>query len=169
MHQQGQGPTSRRTRRERQLRCHCSQGRGRCSPILSRQSVRRQCTRRAVRTDNDPLQHAGGNKRVGLSYRSRRKGGVLVRHRGRPKHMTETEKPLLKRRQAVEPSTGQSEVDNRFRRDFLNGPGSDVMNPVLGTANYSDRRLMRWIVLFLALPVRASWDCPPRPDRKIVR
>ena len=58
---------------------------------------------------------------VDLGYRGREVDGTRILHRGKPKRMSQAEKRLLKRRQAVEPSIGHLKADHRMRRNFLKG------------------------------------------------
>ena len=62
--------------------------------------------------------------------------------------MSKSEKQLLKRRQAVEPSIGHLKADHRMRWNFLKDALGDAMNPILAAAGFNIRWLMRWLVVF---------------------
>jgi IS5 family transposase len=58
--------------------------------------------------------------------------------------MSKAEKRLLKRRQAVEPSIGHLEAEQRMRWNFRKGALEDAMNPILAAVDFSIRWLMQW-------------------------
>jgi IS5 family transposase len=70
--------------------------------------------------------------------------------------LTDEEKKLLKRRQAIEPIIGHLKADHRMNRCHLKGPDGDAVHAVLCAAGYNIRWLLRMIVkkgigLFLRL------------------
>lgn len=67
-------------------------------------------------------------------------------HRGKYKSLSEAERKLLKRRQAVEPVIGHLKQDHRMHRCWLKGSEGDALNAVLSTAGYNLRWLLRAIV-----------------------
>ena len=101
---------------------------------------------------------------VDLGYRGRQPEGVTVIHRGKPKTLTASQKRLLKRRQAVEPTIGHLKEENRMRRCHLKGALGDAMNPVLAAAGYNLRWLMRWIIAFWA-EILVALQPPIPPNR----
>ena len=79
-----------------------------------------------------------------------------IKHRGQFKSMTEQERKLLKRRQAIEQIIGHLKADHRINRCHLNGSEGDSLHVVLCAAGYSIRWLLRMIArkgvrLFLRL------------------
>ena len=70
--------------------------------------------------------------------------------------MTEQERKLLKRRQAIEPIIGHLKADHRMNRCHLKGSEGDSLHAVLCAAGYNIRWLLRMITrkgigLFLRL------------------
>ena len=80
--------------------------------------------------------------------------GVHIVHRGKSKRITEEERQLLKRRQAIEPIIGHLKADHRMQRCHLKGETGDRLHAVLCAAGYNIRWLLRMIakkgVAFLA-------------------
>jgi IS5 family transposase len=87
------------------------------------------------------------NVYVDLGYRSvdQDNPGVSIKHRGKYKSLTEQERKLLKRRQAIEPIIGHLKSDNRMNRCHLKGPEGDEIHAVLCAAGYNIRWLLRMI------------------------
>ncbi len=90
--------------------------------------------------------------------------GVRIVHRGKMRRITEAERQLLKRRQAIEPIIGHLKADCRMGRCHLKGETGDRLHAVLCAAGYNIRWLLRMIVkkgvpflvqIFLCL--RAAW------------
>jgi IS5 family transposase len=79
---------------------------------------------------------------------------VHIVHRGKSKRISEQERELLKRRQAIEPIIGHLKSDNRMQRCHLKGEIGDRLHAVLCAAGYNIRWLLRMIakkgVTFLA-------------------
>jgi hypothetical protein len=71
--------------------------------------------------------------------------GVSIKRRGKYKSLTEQERKLLKRRQAIEPIIGHLKSDNRMNRCHLKGPEGDAIHAVLCAAGYNIRWLLRMI------------------------
>jgi IS5 family transposase len=95
---------------------------------------------------------------VDLGYRGVDKDnlGIDIKHRGKFKSMTDQEKKMLKRRQAIEPIIGHLKVDHRMNRCHLKGSLGDSLHAVLCAAGYNIRWLLRMIIkkgvgLFLRL------------------
>lgn len=59
-----------------------------------------------------------------------------------------TDSCLLEHRQAVEPTIGHLEEENRVRRCHLKGALGDAVKPVLAAPGYNLRWLMRSIIAF---------------------
>jgi IS5 family transposase len=80
---------------------------------------------------------------------------VHIVHRGKSKRISEQERQLLKRRQAIEPIIGHLKSDNRMDRCHLKGEVGDRLHAVLCAAGYNIRWLLRMIakkgVNFLAV------------------
>jgi IS5 family transposase len=72
--------------------------------------------------------------------------GVRIVHRGKARRISEQEKRLLKRRQAIEPIIGHLKSDHRMGRCHLKGEVGDSINAVLAAAGYNIRWLLRQIV-----------------------
>lgn len=70
---------------------------------------------------------------------------VHVVHRGKSKRITEQERKLLKRRQAIEPIIGHLKADHRMDRCHLKGETGDRLHAVLCAAGYNIRWLLRMI------------------------
>ena len=66
-------------------------------------------------------------------------------HRGKSKRISEQERKLLKRRQAIEPIIGHLKSDNRMDRCHLKGENGDRLHAVLCAAGYNIRWLLRMI------------------------
>jgi len=98
-----------------------------------------------ILTDHEPMETI-----VDLGYRGRDLADIPVRHRGRIKSMTASQRRWLKRRQAVEPVIGHLKAEHRMRRNHLKGQLGDALNVVLAAAGYNLRWLMRWLVAFCA-------------------
>ena len=77
--------------------------------------------------------------------------GVLVKHRGWIRSMTDKDRQQLKRRQAVEPVIGHLKADHRMARCWLKGAIGDAINTVLAAAGFNLRWLMRAVVRLLFL------------------
>jgi hypothetical protein len=70
---------------------------------------------------------------------------VRTKHRGKSKRLTEQERRLLKRRQAIEPIIGHLKADHRMIRCHLKGQLGDAIHAVLCAAGYNIRWLLRMI------------------------
>jgi IS5 family transposase len=112
--------------------------------------------------------------------------GVQIIHRGKYKSLSDHEKRLLKRRQAIEPLIGHTKADHRMDRCWLKGAVGDGLHALSCAAGYNIRWLLRAITrlglggLFCALtavlmyvasalsavldrqPSRGSTSLPPR-------
>jgi len=71
---------------------------------------------------------------------------VRIVHRGKSKRISEQERQLLKRRQAIEPIIGHLKSDNRMDRCHLKGETGDKLHAVLCAAGYNIQWLLRMIV-----------------------
>ena len=71
---------------------------------------------------------------------------IEIKHRGEDKRLTDEERRLLKRRQAIEPIIGHLKEDHRMDRCHLNGSEGDALHAVLCAAGYNIRWLLRLIV-----------------------
>jgi IS5 family transposase len=89
--------------------------------------------------------------------------GVQIIHRGRYKSLSEHEKKLLKRRQAIEPLIGHTKADHRMDRCWLQGAVGDALHALCCAVGYNIRWLLRAIArvaakrLFCALFKVALW------------
>ena len=87
---------------------------------------------------------------VDLGYRGKdvdaANPGVQIIHRGRYKTMSEHERRLLKRRQAVEPAIGHLKADYRMNRCWLKGSMGDALHALSCAVGYNLRWLMRAVV-----------------------
>jgi transposase, IS5 family len=72
--------------------------------------------------------------------------GVEVIHRGRIKSMSQAEKKVLKRRQAIEPAIGHTKHDNGMIRCYLKGGVGDALHAISCAAGYNICWLMRAIM-----------------------
>ena len=95
---------------------------------------------------------------VDLGYRGvdQANPGIDIKRRGKFKSLTDQEKKMLKRRQAIEPIIGHLKADHRMNRCHLRGADGDSLHAVLCAAGYNIRWLLRMIVkkglsLFLRL------------------
>ena len=111
---------------------------------------------------------------VDLGYRGvdQANPGIDIKHRGKFKSLTEQEKKMLKRRQAIEPIIGHLKADHRMNRCHLKGADGDSLHAVLCAAGYNIRWLLRMIVkkglgLFLRLLQAAGWTDLQRKLRGI--
>lgn len=70
---------------------------------------------------------------------------ISIKHRGKYNRLTDKEKRLLKRRQAIEPIIGHLKSDNRMNRCHLKGAQGDALHAVLCASGYNIRGLLRMI------------------------
>ncbi|AOG22113.1 IS5 family transposase [Acidovorax sp. RAC01] len=70
---------------------------------------------------------------------------VHIVHRGKAKRISEQDRKLLKRRQAIEPIIGHLKADHRMDRCHLKGETGDRLHAVLCAAGYNIRWLLRMI------------------------
>lgn len=75
---------------------------------------------------------------------------VQIIHRGKFKSLTQQQRRLLKRRQAVEPAIGHLKHDNAMDRCWLQGATGDALHAVLCAAGYNIRWLL-WAIVRLGL------------------
>lgn len=71
---------------------------------------------------------------------------VHIVHRGKAKRISEQERKLLRRRQAIEPIIGHLKADHRMGRCHLKGEQGDRLHAVLCAAGYNIKWLLRMIV-----------------------
>ena len=71
--------------------------------------------------------------------------GVQIIHRGKYKSLSDHEKRLLKRRQAIEPLIGHTKADHRMDRCWLQGAVGDALHALCCAAGYNIRWLLRAI------------------------
>jgi IS5 family transposase len=89
--------------------------------------------------------------------------GVQIIHRGKYKSLSDHEKRLLKRRQAIEPLIGHTKTDHRMDRCWLQGALGDALHALCCAAGYNIRWLLRAIArrglgeLFCALSAVVAW------------
>lgn len=79
--------------------------------------------------------------------------GVQIIHRGKYKSLSEHEKKLLKRRQAIEPLIGHTKADHRMDRCWLQGALGDALHAISCAAGYNIRWLLRAIARLSLGPV----------------
>jgi transposase, IS5 family len=84
---------------------------------------------------------------VDLGYRGvdAQNPDVHIVHRGKAKRISEQERKLLKRRQAIEPIIGHLKADHRMERCHLKGEQGDRLHAVLCAAGYNIKWLLRMI------------------------
>jgi IS5 family transposase len=70
---------------------------------------------------------------------------VHIVHRGKAKRISQQDRRLLKRRQAIEPIIGHLKADHRMDRCHLKGQQGDRLHAVLCAAGYNIRWLLRMI------------------------
>ena len=70
---------------------------------------------------------------------------IEIKHRGKDKRLTDEERRLLKRRQAIEPIIGHLKGDHRMDRCHLKGSHGDALHVLLCAAGYNIRWLLRMI------------------------
>jgi IS5 family transposase len=71
--------------------------------------------------------------------------GVQIIHRGKYKTLSDHEKRLLRRRQAIEPLIGHTKTDHRMDRCWLKGAMGDALHALSCAAGYNIRWLLRAI------------------------
>jgi len=71
--------------------------------------------------------------------------GVQIIHRGKYMSLSDHEKRLLKRRQAIEPLIGHTKADHRMDRCWLQGAVGDALHALSCAAGYNIRWLLRAI------------------------
>lgn len=97
---------------------------------------------------------------VDLGYRGSDDSNPQVRivHRGKSKRITQEERTLLKRRQAIEPIIGHLKAEHRMGRCHLKGATGDSVHAVLCAAGYNIKWLLRMIAAKgLGLFVCLAW------------
>ena len=62
--------------------------------------------------------------------------GIQIKHRGKDKRLTDEERRLLKRRQAIEPTIGHHKADHPMNSCHLKGSEGDTLHAVLCAAGY---------------------------------
>ena len=72
--------------------------------------------------------------------------GIEIKHSGKDKRLTDEERRLLKRRQAIEPIIGHLKADHRMDRWHLKSAEGVALHAVLCAAGYNIRWLLRMIV-----------------------
>ena len=70
---------------------------------------------------------------------------VAIKHRGKYKSLSTSDKRMLKRRQAIEPIIGHLKQDHRMDRCHLKGETGDRLHAVLCAAGYNLKWLLRMI------------------------
>jgi transposase, IS5 family len=70
---------------------------------------------------------------------------IEIKHRGKDKRLTDEERRLIKRRQAIEPIIGHLKADHRMNRCHLKGSEGDALHAVLCAAGYNICWLLRMI------------------------
>ena len=70
---------------------------------------------------------------------------VHIVHRGKAKRISEQDRRLLKRRQAIEPIIGHLKADHRMGRCHLKGEQGERLHAVLCAAGYNIKWLLRMI------------------------
>jgi IS5 family transposase len=70
---------------------------------------------------------------------------IAIKHRGKFKTLSDQERKLLKRRQAIEPIIGHLKEDHRMDRCYLKGEQGDRLNAVLCAVGYNLKWLLRMI------------------------
>lgn len=70
---------------------------------------------------------------------------VAIKHRGKFKSLSASDKRMLKRRQAIEPIIGHLKQDHRMDRCHLKGETGDRLHAVLCAAGYNIKWLLRMI------------------------
>jgi IS5 family transposase len=70
---------------------------------------------------------------------------VAIKHRGKFKGLSASDKRMLKRRQAIEPIIGHLKQDHRMDRCHLKGETGDRLHAVLCAAGYNFKWLLRMI------------------------
>ena len=90
--------------------------------------------------------------------------GVQIIHRGKFNSLSEHERRLLKRRQAIEPLIGHTKADHRMDRCWLQGAVADALHALSCAAGYNIRWLLRAItrlgltgLIFCALSTVLAW------------
>ena len=89
--------------------------------------------------------------------------GVQIIHRGKYKSLSEQDKRLLRRLQAIEPLIGHTKADHRMDRCWLQGAVGDALHALGCAAGYNIRWLLRAITRlgltghFCALSAMALW------------
>ena len=81
----------------------------------------------------------------GVSVMDKDNPHIEIKHRGKDKRLTDEERRLLKRRQAIEPIIGHLKADHRMDRCHLKGSEGDALHAVLCAAGYNIRWLLRMI------------------------
>ncbi len=74
-----------------------------------------------------------------LGYRGvdKKNPDIEIKHRGKDKRLTNVERRLLKRRQAIEPIIGHLKADHSMDRCYLKGSEGDALHAVLCAAGYN--------------------------------
>jgi transposase, IS5 family len=84
--------------------------------------------------------------------------GVQIIHRGKYKSLSDHEKRLLKRRQAIEPLIGHTKADHRMDRCWLQGAVGDALHALCCAAGYNIRWLLRAIARLGLQGLFCAWS-----------
>lgn len=79
---------------------------------------------------------------------------VTVKHRGKYKSLSASDKRMLKRRQAIEPIIGHLKADHRMGRCHLKGEKGDRLHAVLCAAGYN----LKWLLRMIAKKGVTFWE-----------
>jgi IS5 family transposase len=78
---------------------------------------------------------------------------VAIKHRGKFRSLSASDKRMLKRRQAIEPIIGHLKQDHRLDRCHLKGEVGDRLHAVLCAAGYN----IKWLLRMIAKKGVAFW------------
>ena len=128
-----------------------------------------------LKQTNNLLQNLGRSPKeviVDLGYRGvdADNPGVQLIHRGKYNSLSDPEKRLLKRRQAIEPLIGDTKVDHRTDRCWLQGAMGHALHALSRAAGYNIRWLL-WAIVRLGLggPFLRSVRCSHVPRLHVAR
>jgi IS5 family transposase len=130
-------------------------------------TLNEQIEQSAILTENLGVKHEVVYTDLGYRGVDKDNPDIALKHRGKDKRLTDEERRLLKRRQAIEPIIGHLKADHRMARCHVKRSERDARRTVLCAAGYKIRWLLRMIAkndlslllcLLQATGLRAVWQ-----------
>ncbi len=94
---------------------------------------------------------------VDKSYRGVDVAGITIWSSGQQRSVTPAIKKAIRRRSAIEPTTGHMKNDGRLRRNWLKGRLGDALHAVLCGAGHNLRMILRALRFYFACFLAGLW------------